>query len=281
VEKKPFIQKIGSREGTYGLKAHVPFGTVVNLYGFAGTREVTRADSIAASVKAEVLIRGTEMALSMWDKRGSKPVYGFDFSSRVLGIDVMGEIAVYQEFLHRKPDVIDSELVTPVVDTTKPAARLAVGVGKWFKVQGVPDRLMVNAEFYYNNAGSDAKDLNATAQVESLLVAGMEQGVALDPAEISRFLAASGLYEPNSFSRYYAAFFASLSRFLLPDLTLSVNGICNFNQRCGIFSGGLDYTMLNNFSLGLLLTGFVGPENTEYTFMGDAMQVRLTAGVSF
>ena len=43
VEKKSFADKIGPREGTYGIKAHVPFGTALNLYGFALTVKTDNA----------------------------------------------------------------------------------------------------------------------------------------------------------------------------------------------------------------------------------------------
>ncbi len=94
VEKKLFIQKIGYREGAYGIKLHIPFGTTYNIYGFLDTREASSIDSIAAAGKFEFLIGGTEMAFSMWDKKYCHPVFGYDFSTRLVGLDLTGELAV-------------------------------------------------------------------------------------------------------------------------------------------------------------------------------------------
>lgn len=39
IEKKSFLSKLEEREGTYGLKMHIPIGTVINIYGFANMNE--------------------------------------------------------------------------------------------------------------------------------------------------------------------------------------------------------------------------------------------------
>ena len=84
VEKKLFIQKIGYREGAYGIKTHVPFGTRANLYGFVDTRNASGVDSVAGVAKAEFLLGGVEMAFSVWDKSKFQPVFGYDFSTSLL-----------------------------------------------------------------------------------------------------------------------------------------------------------------------------------------------------
>ena len=53
IEQKQFIQKIGLRQGTYGVKLHAPFGTRYNAYGFIGTYQVNRPDEVSAAVKFE------------------------------------------------------------------------------------------------------------------------------------------------------------------------------------------------------------------------------------
>jgi hypothetical protein len=108
-----------------------------------------------------------------------------------------------------------------------------------------------------------------------------KDGVRQLRQHMAGYLMASGVYVPNNLSKWYAAFFGSFGRFITSDMTLAVNGIVNLNQRCATITTGLTYTGLNDFTMGLSINGFVGPENTEYTFSGDAVMVRLTAGVTF
>ena len=49
VEKKAFVERIGSREGTYGVKAHVPFGTKANVYTFVDMNNLASIDSLAGA----------------------------------------------------------------------------------------------------------------------------------------------------------------------------------------------------------------------------------------
>jgi len=81
VEKKSFLLKLGAREGAFGMRVHVPFGTFANLYGFVDTRGAVQPDQMAGAAKAEVLIGGTEMAIGFWNRRKAVPVYSFDISA--------------------------------------------------------------------------------------------------------------------------------------------------------------------------------------------------------
>ncbi len=81
VERKTLVRRLGAREGVFGAKAHVPFGTRSNLYGFLDADGVTRPDSASGAVKAEFLAGRSEMALMAWDGGGRDPVYGADLST--------------------------------------------------------------------------------------------------------------------------------------------------------------------------------------------------------
>ncbi len=93
IEKKTFIQKIGYREGTYGVKIHIPSGTRYNIYSFIDTKDANDTDELGLAVKYEFIVKKTEMAFSVWGKKAFKPVYAYDFSTRLFGIDVIGEAA--------------------------------------------------------------------------------------------------------------------------------------------------------------------------------------------
>jgi hypothetical protein len=96
-----------------------------------------------------------------------------------------------------------------------------------------------------------------------------------------QFLLGNGLYEPNYLARHYGAVFTSISRFIITDMTLSMNYIRNLNDSSGVLSTGVAYKNLNDFSAGSLVNAFLGPANSEYTFSGARLLVQLTAGVSF
>jgi len=270
VERKTFFRRIGSREGVFGIKTHIPFGTDVNLYGFVDADGVQRPDSLAGAGKIEFLWGGTEMALMAWKGGDRDPVFGADFSSRVFGWDVTGEAALYPTFTASR---FYFQGVTPIFIKEQKdwTPRAAVGLGRSFDMNGIPNRLMTVAEYYYNHPG------DARSRVPH--PAGFIPGYS--PALAMALLAQSGLYEPNSYSRHYAAFFATFARFIRSDISLTFNTIGNFNQKCALISGGMSYRDLNDFSLSLLVNGMAGPDNTEYTFSEQAMQAQIIIEAAF
>ncbi|MEI7529016.1 MAG: ATP-binding protein, partial [Elusimicrobiota bacterium] len=94
VEKKTFVRKIGYRDGAYGLKFHVPFGTDYNIYGFVDTGNAAEDRDLGGALKFELLTGRTEMAVSGWAKRGRRPVFGYDLSSRLGDVDIAGEVSL-------------------------------------------------------------------------------------------------------------------------------------------------------------------------------------------
>ena len=151
VEKKLFIQKIGYREGAYGVKLHIPFGTTYNIYGFIDTREASSVDSVAAAGKFEFLIGSTEMAFSMWDKKNFHPVFGYDFSTRLAGIDFTGELSVSNggnSYIAQEQNGSLSEIKSGDRQT-----RLCIDVGRPFDFFDISQALSVTASFYYNTGG--------------------------------------------------------------------------------------------------------------------------------
>jgi hypothetical protein len=281
VERKTFFRRIGSREGVYGAKVHVPFGTAWNLYGFLDAHGVSRPDSLAGALRAERLLGRTEMSVMIWDRGGREPVYGADASTRILGLDVNAELALHQEFRKRTFSFSGG---APVFGERRDdwAPRASLGLGRSFRVSGIKDRLTTVAEYYYNGPGNTDRRLGLAPLLTAAPATEIGlPGSGLAGAEGISILAASGFYEPNSYSRHYAAVFATFNRFLRRDLTLNFNAIGNLNQRCALISSGIAYRDLNDFGLGLWVNGFAGPEDTEYTLAGQAVQVQLIAEAAF
>lgn len=273
VERKSFFRRIGGREGVYGAKAHIPFGTTWNLYGFLDVHGVGRPDSVAGAFRAERLWGRTEMSLMAWGRRGHGPVYGADLSSRLLGWNLTGELALHEEFSSRTFAVAGG---VPVLGERSEdwAVRASGGLGRSFRVSGIQDRLVTQAEYYFNGPGEDRRRLGLADFLAAL------PGGTLGAGGLSA-LAAAGLYEANSYSRHYAAAFVTFNRFLRRDLTLAFNAIGNLDQACALLSSGIAYRDLNDFGLSLWINGFAGPDDTEYTLAGEAVQMQFIAEAAF
>jgi hypothetical protein len=302
VERKRFVQRIGSREGVFGLKAHIPFGTAVNLYGFMDTRNASAPESLSTAGKVELIVKGTEMAFSAWGKRGKIPVFGYDISSRLAGIDIAGEAAAFRrDNENRLGQIGDSLFLQKGPQLWTP--RIALNLSHSFDVNGIPDRLLVSVEGYYNGTGTDSKMFEDTLKYksdvpgmppESYVINGMPITVQQPAPAMKKleYFLANGLYRPNEHSFYYAALFTSFSRFINSNMALSFNAIGNIGERCATLMGGLSYRDLRDLSLGLTVLGYVGPKKREYTmgyrfskegieYFTRGLDVQLTAGISF
>ena len=82
-------------------------------------------------------------------------------------------------------------------------------------------------------------------------------------------------------SRFYAALFTSCKKFIISDLTLSLNLIGNLNDRSSILTTGVTYTDINDFTLGFNIYSYLGYSNREYTFSNNALTAQVTAGIVF
>jgi hypothetical protein len=274
IERKSFLRRIGNREGVYGAKVHVPFGTVWNLYGFLDLQGVNRVDSVAGAFRVERLWGATEMSIMVWDKGYRYPVYGADLSTRLWKLDVNAEAALHPVY---RSQVLSFENGLPELkrSTKDWQPKASVSVGRGFRVSGIQDRLNTVAEYFYNGPGNSDRRLGLASFLNLLTASGLSASAAQSA------LATSGVYEANAYSQHYAALFATFSRFLRNDLTLSANAISNLNQNSAILSAGLAYQDLNDFGLSLNVNGFVGPKDSEYAISGQALQVQLLAEVAF
>jgi hypothetical protein len=282
VERNSFVEKVGSREGVYGARLHMPFGTTANLYSFINIQSVNRIDSISGSVKFEYLLGRSEMALSVWGKRGKPVVLGYDISSRIWDLDVRGEISItaggdFQLSLRQQ----DSSLfVEPLRGGVTP--RLSLSVGRSFGFMGFPNALMINLEGYYNGGGYKGNIFRDTSRY--VVNAGRFKSLPYDErprATKTEVLIEGNLYEPNYHSRYYAALFVNISRLFLSGLTCNLAGIVNIEQASSMVTGTFAYTMLNNVTISTTLTGYIGEKDTEYTMFDQLLGLRILASVSF
>ncbi|MGD9733502.1 MAG: hypothetical protein AB7U45_15095 [Desulfamplus sp.] len=314
VEKKTFTEKITAREGTEGIKAHIPFGTYMNMYGFINTYEMDNFDSteefekISGAYKLEFLVDKTEMAFSIWGKKDGNPVYGYDFSTRILGIDIKGEVsASYGD--NNKKLIEQDGILYSVIEEDKWIKKCAVDFGKAFDFNNQPDKIQVNLELFYNGSGYDenvfednnlymfdspvsiAMDSKTGKSIGSSYsgnFADKQNNAALFLDNISLlggtktiYMIANGLYEPNYYSEYYAAIFTTVNKFFTSDFSLKANLISNIEQDSFIFTTGVDYKNIKDFKAGISINKYFGADDSEYTFMKNSVDMLITFGITF
>lgn len=283
IEKKTFVRKIGYREGTYGVKMHIPFGTRYNIYGFLDTDNAPSIQDISGALKFEFLVGKTEMAFSGWTKRSYDPVFGFDFTSRAGTIDIAGELSVSRrdngKFLQSGQGILSL-----YKKSDEWVRKASIDFTKGFRLGNFNDRVHVTGEFFYNQTGytenlfSDKTVYPFASPVPGIGPAG--PAILLNGTK-KDFLLGNNLFVINYLARYYGAVFTSLDRFLIEEMTLTINYIHNFNDSTGILSTGVSYRNLNDFSAGILVNTALGPANGEYTFSGARNDIQFTLGISF
>jgi len=257
IEKKRFLDMDANREGTYGLKMHIPFGIKYNIYGFLdlGTEEDT--DYFAYAGKFEFLLDKTEISFSSWKKKGVDPVFGLDVSTRYGNIDIIGELSLTSKETVLRPN--DDFTITETEDTWVP--RCSLGLMKSFDFMDINDRITIASELYYNHAG-------------------YSENIFGDPAKVLA-LFANDMYTLHNHSVYYAIFFAEYKKFFISDLSLCLSGLGNFTDHSGIAMTQLKYNPLYDFTLECSLSSTFGNDGAEYTFTGDEMSIEFVAQIFF
>ncbi len=281
VENKSFLNKLEAREGTYGVKTHIPFGTAVNIYGFADMNQAQEGEDIAGSGKFEFLLKSTEMALSVWGKKSFHPVYGYDFSSRVLGIDIKGEASYSKGSNTEKVINENGLLITEKAD--EDIYKASINIGRDFDFGEKTDRINISIEMFYNGDGYkenplDDEDMYLYDDTEFEIDG---ETVTVPGGDMKTYLLGHGLYEPDYCSEYYAAVFITFREFILSDITFTLNGISNIQQKSYIISSGLSYINLNDFKAGAAFNFYAGDENGEYRLRGVKYDAQITAGILF
>jgi hypothetical protein len=294
IEKKTVEPQIGYREGAYGVKMHIPFGTKYNIYGFGDMKQLTSIDSLAGAIKGEVLIGTTEVGAALWGKHNRKPVFGIDFSTRWLDFDITGEMSLesgdnvsYIKGLHKNEPMLefmkravrgDEEIDLNAKADKKVVPKMCIGISRSFDLLEVKDRITVITEFFLNQAGVegdfyDEHDVKALFDELAKDTSG-RLGGQLNSLR-TRFS------KPNEFSRYYLSLFTTVNKFLIPEMTLQLNSIINFEQSAALLIGSLQYTTLHNLFAGLTISEAIGGPETEYTMYGNALSCRVNLGINF
>lgn len=297
VEGKSLVARTGSQEGATGLRVLVPVGQNSNLTGFLNLTKVTASDSLSYALRMEGLLGPVEVAASGW----SKPSHhvgaaGLDASTGFQGIDIQGGALWISGDLQPHAVLRDGKWALEE-DHSQQQVRASFGVGKGFRVSGVPDRLRIDVEAYWNSRGygahflqgdslayADTVPVNLPSNLSKLIASnpllasqlhGSTSGYAAD------FAIENGLYQTNQWGRAYVASMASFKQFILDDLTLSLEGLVNVQDKSGLGVLGLAWSGLHGFFWQSDLYWFWGDSRTEFALSGTGPAVDLRVGIQF
>lgn len=245
IEHKSFTNLTALREGVFGLRSDVVFAREFHLYTFLNLNAIQDITDVAFAARSEFLVGSFEFGFSGWVKSGKLPVFGVDLTSPFFwSLNLTAEASLSWGDNQPRLDT-NGVPASPIRDQLVP--KVDVGLSRTFDAFDVQDRISVNVEFFYNGAGYDAHMFQTLGQ-----------------AGLQNFLL-KGYYQPGYYGKYYAAFFVTVSKFILSDMTLSVSGLSNLSDMSGIAMIGLAYDPVNNFELSLQLGSYLGPDNSEYT----------------
>ncbi|OHD63189.1 MAG: hypothetical protein A2096_11195 [Spirochaetes bacterium GWF1_41_5] len=295
-DRKDFLDQSDYLNGNYGLKVHVPVKTVFNFYAWSGADNVRNLDELSIAGKAEWVMGRTEVSVSAWAKKHFLPVYGFDFSTRILGADVWGELGISygandyrmrsEQQYYIKTNFVETNAIVIagtnavivsgfVIETNSSVKtnyslfhirnrwipRASIGLTKTFRVGGIKDRLSFTGELFYNDGG-------------------YRHNVFKDQATRD-YIISRGQYSPGRLSQWYAAGFMYFSKLGVQDLDSSLNYIINLTDKSSMASWSLLYKPVFNFDLTMTLAAFTGHLNTEYTTGGNLLSAEIIARLLF
>ncbi|MBV6494845.1 MAG: hypothetical protein LDLANPLL_02882 [Turneriella sp.] len=252
------------REGTYGLRMHIPVGTFFNFYSFTGVGNSNRAEDMLQALKAELALQYGELAFGTVVGKNKVPTWIAEGSTRIATVDVRLETTFAMG--DNRPR-IDSQTFNALSPTTyllrdTPVFKGVLSVGRSFELFDVADRLGINLEYFYNGAGYKENIFDKNAVLVSYFVQ-------------------NGVYRPNYYGMHYLGFFMTVAKFFVNDMTLGLNGFTNLSDSTLIASQMLTYTPLFNFTLTWQNNIFTGNPRGEYTTSGMGWYTELSARVVF
>lgn len=265
VDRREFLDPNKNLQGTNGIRIHAPFGTGYNIYGFIDLEDAGGFRDIAWAGKFEFMAGNTEMAFSGWYKRGFKPVFGYDFSTRFFRIDWRGELSLSHgeniPSLHVSTDESGLKTFTPALREKGLFPKASLGFTKTFDLFNVHDRVSLMGEFYFNRAGYG---YNVFKEPDSLAA-----------------LMRSGLYEPRNVSRYYGSLFTTVQRFFVSDAVFNFNILTNLIDRSGVVYSSLRYSPRYDTFIEVSYSMNYGSGADEFTFAGNGHRAGIEVRYSF
>lgn len=259
IEKQDFFYLSKYREGIFGTKVHIPFGRQKNVYMFLDFTETTNLDEIAYALKYEFILKKSELAFSLWGKNNTGYAIGMDFSTRLLDLDIKGELCWHMDKNISYVRLYQDEAFI-VQETDQKNLKISLSFLKTFDWE-LSERIQLNYEVFYNQNG-------------------YEENIFSDlPART--LLMNNDLYDPNYHGIWYHAFFVSINKFPVSEMIFNLNGILNADDGSFVLITGIDYEPVDAFNLRLNLNIYGGTNDGEYTFEGYGSGIDMSASIEF
>ncbi len=253
IDKKNILDPSQVRQGSYGLKMTIPFGTRANWYTYIKLDPDQNVTQFTLANKFELLLGTTELAVSAVINQYKIPVFGFNFTTRLFTLDFRGEVSL--SYGDNTPKLNLEQLpysYSTFYLTNHLVPKVSAGFGRAFEMFSIPNNFRFDVEFFYNYAGYNSSVFGRT--------------INLGPQSISiNQTFASTLYTPYYYGMYYLGLFLSLAQVGTSDLSMGLNYIINLSDYSSVISYSTTYMLHYNLSLTLLLNGFLGYPNTEFT----------------
>ncbi len=252
------------REGTYGLRTHVPFGSSLNFYAFTGVGRSNRAEDMIQAFKAEVAVSRAEFATGVIMGQKKVPTYIAEASTRFLTLDWRAEVTYAYGDNAQRIDPGSFNILNPVMYQLRDqhVFKGVLGFGRSFEVFDVANRLGINVEYFYNGAG-------------------YKENVFAESPLVRAYFVQNGAYRPNFYGMHYLGLFVTYAKFFVNDLTLGLNGFGNLSDKTFVFSNIFTYLPLFNLTLTWQNNIFTGQSIGEYTVSGLGWYTEFSARVSF
>ncbi len=258
VAHKSFTNLNALLDGVFGLRTDVTFSQAFHLYTFVNLNGVTDLTDVAYAARTEFLAGKVEFGFSGWYEYDKIPVFGTDITTPLFWeLNLTGEASLSYGDNAQKIDASGN----PYSVSNQFVPKVDIGLSRTFDVLNVVDRLMVEAEFFWNSDGYG----------QNMFQTPTSPGLIPFPA--------SPYYHASYYGQYYGALFVSINDFGLPNMTLSLNGLMNFSDSSGIALIGLSDSPVSNFTLQLQVGSFLGPSNGEYTSSFNATTNGLTSNM--
>ncbi|MBL8994039.1 MAG: hypothetical protein JNM63_11910 [Spirochaetia bacterium] len=262
IQKVDFVNRDISREGTYGLRLHIPYKTYFNFYGFANAGSTLDFNKYSLALKTEFLIGPVEFALSGLFRPNRRSVFGADFSFGIAGWNFYGEGLLAQD---GQTDKLRTNSVTNIIVYAVPESyretnaflRANIGVSKSFD----QDRFTFGVEGFYNGEGYDNNPLG-------------------DPTLKPAFSLGLG-YKPLEFGKWYAAAYISRSELFAKTTTIGVSTVWNILDGSLLVSPSITVVPFDYFTASFRLPMYFGPENREFTFQDRQLNAQLELSYRF
>lgn len=269
INKKDFYNMDKNREGATGMKVHIPQGVKRNIYFFTSMEDIECLKDISLAGKYEWLVDGSEMSLSVWYKNGYHPVFGYDISTRIGKVNCYAEVGLFYgpDYKRLKYDDKTEEFQWSSVADWYP--QISMGFTYYWDYREIKDRISLIGEFYYNQAGYDKniyRLINDNAASSQLLTLKQQYF--------------SEEYQAFMNNKYYGAFFCTVNKFIIPELTFKTNVIINLVDYSSALITGVNYKpTLKDFYINFDVYNYFGNSLSEARIMGYGYQ--LNCGIKF